>query len=42
MARKIGAVHQSETGAVQIESLFNLSIAEWAQKIAEHYVAVSN
>ena len=42
MARKIGAVHQSETGAVQVESLSNLSNGECAQKIAEHYAAVSN
>ena len=42
MAKKIGAVDQLGEGQVNVESLSHLSNLEAAQKIAEHFVAISN
>jgi hypothetical protein len=42
MAKKIGAVNERESGDIQVESLSDLTNGECAQKIAEHYAAVSN
>ena len=42
MAKKIGAVNETESGDIQVEALANLSNQECAQRIAEHYAAVSN
>ena len=41
MAKKIGAVSESESGDVSVESLSGLSNGECAQRIAEHYAAIS-
>ena len=42
MAKRIGAVDQMNEGQVNVESLSHLSNAEAAQKIAEHFAAISN
>ena len=42
MAKRIGAVNKMSNGDIQVESLANLGNAESAQKIAEHFAAVSN
>ena len=42
MAKKIGAVNESESGDVQVESLAGLTNSESAQRIAEHYATISN
>ena len=42
MAKKIGAVDKMSGGNVQVDSLSNFSDAESAQKIAEHFAAISN
>ena len=42
MAKKIGAIDQLNEGEVKVESLSGLSNIQAAQKIAEHFAAVSN
>jgi hypothetical protein len=42
MAKKIGAVDQMTEGEISVESLSTLSNFEAAQKIAEHFDAISN
>ena len=42
MAKRIGAVDKMSGGDIQVESLSNLSNVECAQKIGEHFAAVSN
>ena len=42
MAKRIGAVDQMREEQVNVESLSNLSNLEAAQKIAEHFAAISN
>jgi hypothetical protein len=42
MAKRIGAVDQMREDQVNVESLSNLSNLEAAQKIAEHFAAISN
>jgi hypothetical protein len=42
MAKRIGAVNQMNDGQVNVESLSHLSNSEAAQKIAEHFAAISN
>ena len=42
MAKKIGAVDQSTYGKVQVQSLSGLNNSECAQKIANHFAAISN
>ena len=42
MAKKIGAVDKMSGGDICVESLSGLTNAESAQKIAEHFSAVSN
>ena len=42
MAKKIGAVDQMTGGEVRVESLSGLTNSQAAQKIAEHYAAISN
>ena len=42
MAKKIGAVDQMTGGDTQVESLFNYNNSECAQKIAQHFAAISN
>ena len=42
MAKKIGAVSNCDGGDVKVESLSNLSNKESANKIAEHFAAISN
>ena len=42
MAKKIGAVDEMTAGEIKVESLSHLSNSESAQKIAEHFAAVSN
>ena len=41
MAKKIGAVGESESEEIKVESLSELSNSQCAQKIAEHYAAIS-
>ena len=42
MAKKIGAVDQMNGGEVMVESLSSLNNLQAAQKIAEHFAAISN
>ena len=42
MAKKIGAVDQMTGGDTQVESLSNYNNSECAQKIAQHFAAISN
>ena len=42
MAKKIGAVDQMNGGDIQVEALQGLDNKQGAQKIAEHFAAVSN
>ena len=42
MATKIGAVDKMSGGDIKVDSLSNFDNAECAQKIAEHFAAVSN
>ena len=42
MAKKIGAVSQNSDGDINVESLENLTNAEAAQKIGEHFARISN
>ena len=42
MAKKIGALDQMTGGEINVESLENLSNLEAANKIAEHFAAISN
>ena len=42
MAKKIGAVKEPNGGEIQVESLSNLTNKECAEKIAQHFSAVSN
>ena len=42
MAKKIGAVKESNDGEIRIESLSNLTNKECAEKIAQHFSEISN
>ena len=42
MAKKIGAVNKMSEGGIQVESLSEYNNLECAQKIAEHFSAISN
>ena len=42
MAKKIGAVKESNNGDIIVESLSNLTNKESADKIAQHFAKVSN
>ena len=42
MAKKIGAVDQMNEGEIKVESLSALSNLQCAEKIAEHFAAISN
>ena len=42
MAKKIGAIKQSNDGDIKVESISHLSNKECANKIAEHFAAISN
>ena len=42
MAKQIGAISESERGDIRVESLTDFTNKQCAQKIAEHYAAISN
>ena len=42
MAKKIGAVDKMSGGDIKVDSLSNFDNVQCAQKIAEHFAAVSN
>ena len=42
MAKRIGAIDLSPNGKLQIQSLSNLDDQQSAEKVADHFAAVSN
>ena len=42
MAKQIGAISGNEIGEIRVESIADLPNKQCAQKIAEHYAAISN